>query len=114
MVQIVPAYFLWLRHDLFIQHRTFIISVLHVAHMISGDLFGSFWPAKADFSQPLQFYTMAFVSAGNMLNLLFWYNPICLSHQPQALRCDLESVNIEYFEQAVFQGPTYVGYILTK
>ncbi|BDA51276.1 hypothetical protein COCOBI_18-1530 [Coccomyxa sp. Obi] len=70
--RVVPAYFLWLRPDLFIQHRTLIISVLHVAHMISGDAFGSFWPAEADFSQPLQFYTMAFVSAGNMLNLLFW------------------------------------------
>lgn len=80
MVQVVPGYFLWLRPDLFIQHRTLIISVLHVAHMISGDFFGSFWPPEADFSQPLQFYTMAFVSAGNLLNLLFWYDPICLSH----------------------------------
>ena len=88
-MQVVPAYFLWLRPDLFLQHRTSIISVLHIAHMISGDAFGSFWPPEADFSQPLQFYTMAFVSAGNMLNLLFWYNPLWRLHQPHALRLKL-------------------------
>lgn len=71
-MQIFPAYFLWMRHDILIQHRTLIYSTLRILHMVSGDLFCSFWPADTDLSRPLHFYTMGVVNGGNLLALLFW------------------------------------------
>ncbi len=71
-MQIFPAYFLWMRHDLLIQYRTLIYSIMRILHMVSGDLFCSFWLADTDMSQPLQFYTMGVVNGGKLLAMFFW------------------------------------------
>lgn len=71
-MQVIPGYFLWVRQDLYVRHRTLIYSTLRVLHMLSGDLYGSFWAADVDLTKPSQFYMMAFVLGGNLLVLLFW------------------------------------------